>query len=90
MCIYAVAHWKKLLIDITWFLFMMYNIFYGSDGIESACIAWDSGSVPGSERSPGEGNGDPLQSVCLENPMERRAREATAHGIAKSWTWLSN
>ena len=42
----------------------------GSDGKESACNAGDLGSIPGSGRSPGEGNGNPLQYSCLENPME--------------------
>ena len=40
------------------------------------------------ERSPGEGNGNPLQDSCLENPMDRGAWKATVHGVAKSWTWL--
>ena len=42
----------------------------GSDGKASAYNAGDSGSIPGSGRSPGEGNGNPLQDSCLENPME--------------------
>ena len=45
----------------------------GSGGQESACNAEDPGSVPGSGRSPGEGNGNPLQYSCLENPMDREA-----------------
>ena len=52
--------------------------------------ARDLGSIPGSGRSPGEGNGNPLQYSCLENPMDRGAWWATVHGVAKSWTWLSN
>ena len=43
----------------------------GSDGKESACHAGDPGLIPGSERSPGEENGNPLQYSCLENPMDR-------------------
>ena len=43
----------------------------GSDGEESACNAGDLGSVPGLGRFPGEGNGDPLQYSCLENPTDR-------------------
>ena len=62
--------------------------FNGSDSKESACNAEDLGSVPGSRRSPGEGNGNPLQDSCLGNPMDRRAWWATVHGVAKSWTWL--
>ena len=45
----------------------------GSDSKMSACNAGDPGSIPGSGRSPGEGNGNPLQHSCLENPMDRRA-----------------
>ena len=45
--------------------------------------------IPGSGRSPGEGNGHPLQSSCLENPMDRGAWRATVHGVAKSWTRLN-
>ena len=49
---------------------------------ESACSAGDMGSMPGSGRSPGDGNGYPLQSSCLENPMDRGAWQATVHGVA--------
>ena len=49
----------------------------------------DTVSVPGSARFPGEGNGNPLQYSCLENPMDRVARWATVHGVAKSRTQLS-
>ena len=45
----------------------------GSEGKASACSAGDLGSIPGSGRSPGEGNGNPLQYSCLENPMDRDA-----------------
>ena len=45
----------------------------GSDGKASACNVGDPGSIPGSGRSPGEGNGNPLQHSCLENPMDRGA-----------------
>ena len=48
----------------------------------------DLGSNPGLGRSPGEGNGNPLQYSCLENPMDRGAWQATVHRVAKSWTWL--
>ena len=54
----------------------------GSDSKESTCNARDPGIQPG---SPGEGNGDPLQYSCLENPMDRGAWRATVHGVAKSW-----
>ena len=62
----------------------------GSDGKESACNAGDPGSVPGLERSPGEGHGNPLQYLCLENPMDRGAWRATVHGVAKHGTQLSD
>ena len=52
----------------------------------SACNAGDLGLIPGSGRSPGEGNDSPLQYSCLENPMDREAWWATVHGVAKSWT----
>ena len=57
-----------------------------SDSKESACNAGDLGSVPGSERSPGEGNGYPLQYSCLENSINRGAWQATVHVVAKSQT----
>ena len=55
--------------------------------------AGDSGdprSIPGWGRSPGGGHGSPLQSSCLENPMDRGVWQATVHGVAKSQTRLSN
>ena len=52
-------------------------------GKESVCQAGDSGSIPGSGRSSGEGNSSPLQNSCLGNPMNRGARWATVHGVAK-------
>ena len=54
----------------------------GSDFKESVCNAGDLGSIPGSERSSGKGNGNPLQYSCLENPMDRGAWWATVHGVA--------
>ena len=56
----------------------------------SACNAGDLGSIPGSGISPGEGNGNPLQCSCLENPMEGGAWWATVHGVAQSRTRLSD
>ena len=55
-----------------------------SGGKESACNAGDPGSIPGLGRSPGEGNGNPLQYSCLGNPMDRGAWQATVHGVPKS------
>ena len=54
-------------------------------GKESACNSGDPGLIPGSGRSPGEGNGNPLQYFCLENLMGREDWWATVHGIAKNW-----
>ena len=48
----------------------------------------DTGSIPGSVRSLGGGHGNPLQYSCLENPMDRGARQAIVHGVVKSWTRL--
>ena len=65
----------------------------GPDGKEFACnvrATGDPGSVPGLGRSPGEGNGNPLEYSCLENPMDRGAWQATVHGVAMSQTRLSN
>jgi len=63
---------------------------YSSEGKESACNEEDLSSIPGSERASGEGNGNPLQYSCLKNPMDRGAWWATVHGVAKSWTRLSD
>ena len=46
----------------------------------------DAGLIPGLGRSPGGGQGNPLQYSCLENPIDRRAWQATVHRVAKSWT----
>ena len=56
---------------------------------ESACNAGDWGLIPGLGKSPGEGNSNLLQFSCLENPMDRGAWHATAHGVAKNWAQLS-
>ena len=56
----------------------------------SACNAGNLSSIPGSGRSPGEGNGNPLQYSCLENPMDGGAWWAVVHGVAKSRTRLSD
>ena len=54
-----------------------------SVGKSSACNAEDPGLIPGQGRSPGEGNGSPLQYSCLENPMDKGAWQATVHAIAR-------
>ena len=62
----------------------------GSEVKASACNVGDLGSIPGSGRSPGEGNGNPLQYSCLKNPMDGGAWWATVHRVAKSQTQLSD
>ena len=60
-----------------------------SDGKASAFNEEDQGSIPGSGRFPGEGNGNPLQYSCMKNPMDRRAWWSTVYEVAKSQTGLS-
>ena len=60
----------------------------GSDSKELACNVGDLRSIPESRRSPGEGNGSPLQYSCLENPMDRGAGWSTVLRVTQSWTWL--
>ena len=62
----------------------------GSDNKKSACNAGDPGLIPGLGRSPGEGNGYPLQYSCLENSMDGGGWRATVHGVANSRTQLSD
>ena len=56
----------------------------GSHGKESACNAGDLGSIPESGKSPGEGDGYPLQYSCLENPMDGGSWQAIVHGVTKN------
>ena len=58
------------------------GIPYSSVDKESTCNAGDLGLIPGSGRSPGERNGNPLQYSCLENHMDKEAWQATVHGVA--------
>ena len=69
---------------------MLFDFLGGSDSKESAYNAVDPGLIPGSGRSPGEGNGNPFQYSCLENPMDGGAWRATVHEVTKSRTQLSN
>ena len=70
---------------------MEFRGFPGDSEVKaSACNAGDLGSTLGLGRSPGEGNGNPLQCSCLENPMDGGAWWATVHGVAKSQTRLSD
>ena len=61
-------------------------LFGGSDGKEFIFNSGDPGSSPGLRRSPGGGNGNPLQYSCLENFKDRGARQATVHGVTESQT----
>ena len=63
------------------FIYIVLGFPDGSDSKESACNARDPVLIPGSGRSPGKGNGNPLQHSCLENPMDREAWWATVHGV---------
>ena len=66
--------------------FLQASLVVQSGGKESACKAGDPSSIPVSGRSPGEGNGNPLQYSCLENPVDRGAWQATVHRVAGSDT----
>ena len=74
------------------YLLSTYYIYFpaGSEGKESAYNAGDPGSIPGSGRSSGEGNDNPLQYSCLENPTDGGAWQATVPQVAKSRTQLSD
>ena len=61
----------------------------GSDDIKSALSVGDLGLIPGSEKSPEEVNGNPLQYSCLKNPMDRGAWWPTVYGVVRSWTRLA-
>ena len=61
-----------------------------SNGKQSACNAGELGLIPGLQRSPEEGCGNPLQHYCLENSMDRRAWQATVHGVTKRWTQMND
>ena len=64
----------------------MIGFLDGSDGKESACNAEDLGLIPGLGGCPGEGNGNPLQYSCQENPMDRGPWHALVHGVTESDT----
>ena len=65
-------------------VYIIMDVPGGSDGKESACTAGDPGSILGLRRSAGEGNGNPLQDSCLENPIDRGAWWAIVHKVTKS------
>ena len=87
--LFVLLAFLEYLLLFTSCLSMMVGFPGGSDGKESACNAGDPGSIPGSGRSPGGGNGNPLQYSCLGNPMDRGAWHATVQGVAKNLTQLS-
>ena len=60
------------------------HLLSGSDHKESAYNLGDPGLIPGSRRSPGEGNGNPFQYSCLDSSMDRGSWQSTVHGVAKS------
>ena len=74
-----------------WHIKTLSHYFHGLSvgGISHCRLVGDLGSIPGLGRSPGEGNGNPLQYSCLENPMDRGGWRGTVHGVAKSQTQLS-
>ena len=73
---WAMVKWKRVYLERK-------DFPHSSVGKKSACNAGDLGSIPRSERSPGEGNGDPLQWSCLENPIDRGDWQAIVHGVAR-------
>ena len=72
-----------ILIFVIVLFYLLKSFPSGSDIKESACNAGDLGSIPGMGRSLGEGNGNPLQCSCLENPMDRGAWRAAVHGVTE-------
>ena len=74
----------NICVDVWFHFFWIYT--YGWN----CWVIWDPGSIPGLGRSPGEGNGNPLQCSCLKNSMDRGAWWATVHGVTKSRTRLSD
>ena len=84
-----------ILLLLTWLYHYLYILYIygfpgGSDSKESACNTGNPGLIPGSGRSPGEGNGNPFQYSCLENPMDRGAWQASVHGHRVGHNWEIN
>ena len=75
--------------ELNWTV-VIWNFLGDSDSKDSVCNWEDLGLIPGLGRSPGEGNGYPIQYSCLENPMDKGAWWATIHGVTKSQTRLSD
>ena len=86
---YSKQSWKNMgILDVWDCLETQWGFPSGSEGKESACNVRDPGLILESGRSLEEGNGNPLQYSCLENPIDRGAWWATVHGFTKSQTWL--
>ena len=82
--LYSGHCWLIYINNIHWYtLTPMRGFPHSSVGKESACNAGDLGSIPGLGRSPEEGNGNPPQYSCLENPMDRGALQATVHRVPR-------
>ena len=80
------AHSSSLIFMLL-LVFLLQGVFPGGSGVKNPhANAGDMGSIPGRERSPGEGNGNTLQYSCLRNPTDRGGWRAMVHGAAKSWT----
>jgi len=93
MCLYIPPILQLSLVCVCIHIFawgFVWKLEGDSDGIESTSNAGEAGSIPGSRRSPGEGNGYPLQYSCLENSKDRGAWRATFHGVPKSQIQLSD
>ena len=96
----SLPEWDHGLFVISFFQFLLNRFLFqalgkdgfpsGSDSKESACNAGNPGSIPGSGRSPREGNGNPLQYSCLENSVGKGAWWATVHEVAKCRTQMNN
>ena len=87
MCNCVFLNMLHTYINTLTFLFSSLLGFAGSsDSKESGCNAGDPGSIPGSGKPTGEGNDNPFQYYCLENPMDRGVWWATVHEVTKSWT----
>ena len=85
----------KPFLELIWIKWYLWNFIWlgfpgGSESKESACSTGDGSLIPGSGRSPEEGNGYPLQYSCLENFKDRGAWRGTVHGVTKSQTWLND
>ena len=80
------AHSSSLIFMLL-LVFLLQGVFPGGSVVKNPhANAGDMGSIPGRERSPGEGNGNTLQYSCLRNPTDRGGWWAMVHGAAKSWT----